>query len=86
MAKVQISIDDDLLHRADMYADSNYMSRSGLITLCLAQYLNSNDVIRAVQDMAVSMRKIADTGKIDHETMEELEEFERICKVLVNGK
>lgn len=86
MAKVQISIDDDLLHRADMYADSNYMSRSGLITLCLAQYLNSNDVIRAVQDMALSMRKIADTGKIDHETMEELEEFERICKVLVNGK
>lgn len=86
MAKVQISIDDDLLHRADMYADSNYMSRSGLITLCLAQYLNSNDVIRAVQDMAVSMRKIADQGYVDQDTMEQLEDFERIAKVLVGNK
>lgn len=83
MAKVQISIDDDLLHRADMYADSNYMSRSGLITLCLAQYLNSNDVIRAVQDMAVSMRKIADTGNLDQDTIKQLEDFERMSKMLL---
>jgi hypothetical protein len=40
----------------------------------------------AIKDMAVSMRKIADTGKIDHETMEQLEDFERLAQMLTTGK
>lgn len=86
MAKVMISLDDSLLERIDNYADDNYMSRSGLITLATNQYLNSAEVISAVKDMSVSMRKIADQGHVDHDTMEQLEDFERIAKVLVGAK
>lgn len=81
--KVQITLDDALMGRADAYADENYMSRSGLISLALTQYLNSAEVTKAIKEMAVCMRKIADNGTLDHETMEQLEDFERLSKMLV---
>lgn len=82
MAKVQISIDDKLLERIDKYADSNYTSRSGLISLGMAEYLNSKEVIGLVKDMSLAVRKIADNNLVDDSTMEQLEDFERICKML----
>lgn len=81
--KVQITLDDALVQRADNYADENYMSRSGLISLALTQFLNAADVTTAIKDLSLAMRKIADTGKIDHETIEQLEDFERLSKMLV---
>lgn len=84
--KVQVSLDEKLVARIDNYADSNYMSRSGLISFATSQFLNQADVILAVNDMALAMRKIADQGTLDHETMEQLEDFERICKMLTVQK
>lgn len=81
--KVNITLDDELLTRVDTYADRNYMSRSGLLSLAVTQYLNSNEMVLAISDMALSMRKIADAGKVDHETIEQLEDFERLAKMLV---
>lgn len=86
MAKINISIDDELLNRIDNFADNNYMSRSGLITLATNQYLNSAEVIKAVKDMSVSMRKIAENGNVDDDTLKQLEDFERISNVLVGAK
>ena len=81
--KVQISIDDELMKRVDNWADENYMSRSGLVTVAVTQYLNTCEATKAVKEMAVCMRKLADTGKVDHEMMEQLEDFERISKILM---
>ena len=83
--KVNITLDDELMKRLDDYADRNYMSRSGLMSLAVTQYLNANEMILAVKDMALCMRKIADTGAVDHETMEQLEDFERFAKMLSTG-
>jgi metal-responsive CopG/Arc/MetJ family transcriptional regulator len=80
--KVGIALDDELMKRIDAYADENYMSRSGLISLACTQFLNAADVTKAIKDMALAMRKIADTGKVDHETMEELEDFQRLANML----
>jgi len=84
--KVTISLDDDLMHRVDSYADENYMSRSGLISLACTQFLNASDVTKAVKDMAFAMRKIADKGEIDEETKQQLEDFERLTKMLYGNK
>jgi metal-responsive CopG/Arc/MetJ family transcriptional regulator len=81
--KVGIALDDELMKRIDAYADENYMSRSGLISLACTQFLNAADVTKAIKDMALAMRKIADTGNIDNETMKQLEDFERLSKILV---
>ena len=81
--KVGITLDDNLVARIDEFADENYMSRSGLISLACTQYLNTAEVTHAIKEMALCMRKIADSGKIDHETMEQLKDFERLSKMLV---
>lgn len=84
--KVGITLDEDLLRRVDDYAEENYLNRSSLISLATTQFLNASDVTKAVCDMAFSMRKIADTGKLDDETMKQLEDFERLSKMLVGAK
>lgn len=84
--KINISLDDDLVQRIDSFADSNYMSRSGFISFACTQYLNSAEVIVMVKDMSLAMRKIADSGKIDSETMEQLKDFERLSMLLMSGQ
>lgn len=83
--KVQISVDDELMTRVDNYADENYMSRSGLITLALCQYLNQQEAVKAVCDMAVSMRKIAETGHVTPDTLRDLEDMERLVKMCMGS-
>lgn len=85
MAKVNITLDDDLLRRIDDFACENYMKRSSLISLAVTQYLNSSEAVKAVKDLAFSMRKIADSGQIDEDTRRQLEDFERFAKMLVAG-
>lgn len=83
MKKINISINDDLLKRADKFGEDNSISRSGLISLSLSQYLAQQEVFVLLKGMNVAMKKIADKGEIDAETMEQLEDFERICNSLV---
>ena len=82
MAKVQISVDDELLKRVDNYSERNYLSRYGLFTLAASQFLNQAEVSSAIKDMAFCMRKIADTGSVDEETQKQLEDFERLAQLL----
>ena len=84
--KLGITLDDELVKRMDEYADNNYMSRSGLISLSVTQFLNTADVSQAIKDISLAMRKIADTGEIDEETKSQLEDFERLSKFLTNSK
>ena len=83
MKKINISINEDLLKRADKFGEDNSISRSGLISLSLSQYLAQQEVFVLLKGMNVAMKKIADKGEIDAETMEQLEDFERICNLLV---
>lgn len=82
MAKVQISINDDLLKRIDNYAQENYMTRSGIIGTAVTEYLNTREVIMLVKNLSLAIGKIADTGNVDNETMEKLEDFERATRIL----
>lgn len=84
--KMQISMNDELAKRVDDYADENYMSRSGFISLACANYLNAHEATKAVQEVAACMRKIADTGKVDHDAMEQLEAFEEFAKMINSSR
>lgn len=84
--KVGITLDDDLLKRIDAYAERYYMSRSGLLSVAATQFLNSLELQDSIKEMSLAMRKIADTGKVDDETMEQLEDFERMCKLVTSTK
>lgn len=81
--KINVTIDENLLKRADVYADDNYMSRSGLMSIALTQYLNQNDILKAVTDISVSMRKIADNKELTEEEINQLKDFETFSKMLI---
>lgn len=80
--KVQVSINDSLLQRADEYCNNNYMTRSAFISFAMTQALNQADTINAINVIADAMKKIAITGTIDEDTKKKLEDFERISKLL----
>lgn len=80
--KVQITMDEDLLHRLDTWADDNYLTRSGLITNAVAQYLNQNEAVQAVKGIAFSLRKIADSGSVTDDQMKELEDWGRAIEII----
>lgn len=84
--KINITLDDKLLSRLDTYADENYMSRSGLISLACTQYLNSADIVRVVKEMGVAINKIADMGGLDEDTQKQIEDLGRTMKFLVQQK
>lgn len=80
--KVNITLEEELLQRIETYADENYLTRSGLITLAVSQYLSQAEASRAIVDMSLAMRKIADTGTVTDEQLRELEDFERFARML----
>ena len=84
--KINITLDEELMRRVDDYAEENYLNRSSLISLATTQFLNAADVTKAVKEMAFTMRKIADKGEIDDETKRELEDFERLSRMLIGVK
>jgi metal-responsive CopG/Arc/MetJ family transcriptional regulator len=84
--KVQISLNDELVCKIDKYAELNYTTRSGFISMACAQFLSAQELTSAVRDMALSLRRIADSGTVDESTLRDLEEFERMAKFLVSAK
>ena len=80
--KLTITMNDDLVKQMDQYAQDNFMSRSGAISSACNQMLLQSSVSKALQDLAVAMRKIADTGEIDDETKKTLVDVEAIARML----
>lgn len=54
--------------------------------MALASFMNSQECILAIKDMSLAMRKIADTGIVDDETMQQLKDFEKMSQLLIQGK
>lgn len=81
MAKFQVSMDDELATRLEEYADRHFMTRSGVVTMACNQLLLTEDVQRSIKTIALAMRRIADSNKIDDKSKEELREFELLAKM-----
>ncbi len=75
-------MNDELLKRADNYADENGLTRSGLITTALVDYLSSREVLMLVKNLSLAIGKISETGNLDDETMNKLEDFERATRIM----
>lgn len=82
MAKINISIDDELLEKIDNLAEDNFTSRSGFISMGMNEFVKSKEIVSAIKSMSVSMAKIATMGTIDEETQKELEMFQALCGMI----
>lgn len=84
--KINITMRDDLLERADRFAKNNAVTRSGLISLALSQYLDAVEKKPAVSDAIGHMGdliKLALSGKTDtQEYSEKLAELEKAAETI----
>ena len=82
MARVQISIDDSLLARLDEYADRNFTTRSGAISLACNQLIMTDDVRRSIRTISIAMKRIAESNVIDDQSKEDLKSFELLAQMI----
>ena len=84
--KIQISIDDNLLVRADTFANQNYLSRSGLVALSLSHYLRQEELLSSIKNCSLAIQKVAHEGKLDPKTVELFNEFQTVSNIVLNNK
>lgn len=82
MAKINISINDDLLHTVDQIADDNFLSRSGLISLALVQYVNQSKLVSSLENVSNCFSVIARNNEIDSDSLKTLKEFQMLCQMM----
>ena len=86
MAKINISIDDELLQKIDVLAEDNFTSRSGFISMGMNEFVKGKEVLSAIKSMSASFAKIATNGTVDEETKKELEAFAKLCGMMSGVK
>jgi len=79
--KITMNVNDDLLRRVDAYAKANYLTRTGVFSFAVSQYLTSQELPTLMVSMKRAMEKIAETGSIDAEAQKVLDAF----SLLVDG-
>lgn len=84
-AKIQISINKELLKKVDDYAESLFISRSGLISQALTQLLQADSMINAIVTTSIALTRIADTGQISDDDMRKLKDFEKFVQMVTKG-
>ena len=57
--KFMISMNDELASKVEEMSKSNYMSRSGFISMCVTKYIQENSMIEQLPDMLKLMKKAA---------------------------
>lgn len=86
VTKIGITINKELLARMEEYADNNYLSKSGLISIAVTQYLNAQEVYSLLNKLAVACDKIAADGNVDEETQKQLDDLSRVANVMLGAK
>ena len=81
MVKFQVSMDDELFAKIEDYADRNYTTRSGAISLACNQLVMTDEIQRAIRTMALAMKRIAESNEIDEQSKEDLRHFEYLAKI-----
>lgn len=83
--KINISLDDRLVKRLDDYADANYMTRSGLVSIALTQYLNTQEMISVIKSMSLSLSKMVNSNNISEEDRKEIEGYANMLQTMASA-
>ena len=82
MAKVNITMQDELLAWVDAYAEDNFTSRSGAITMMVAQYKASREMAATIKELNAAIQKLALLENVTEEEKLQLLAFEQLAKSL----
>lgn len=79
--KIHISMNDALLDEVDKAAQENYISRSGMISIACAQYIQTRTMSKGLARAGEALERIAESGQISETDKKELLEFSRQCQL-----
>lgn len=82
-AKLQITMDEELLNAVDEYCDKNYMNRSWLISQSLVQVINQQKIIDALTNISIAIKNVSQNGDLDDDTLKDMERFETMVKMFI---
>ena len=80
--KVNVTIDEGLLERIDEYAEDNFITRSGLEQLAMSQFLTANEATKALVEIRLSLKKIAQSGSFSEDDLRQLQGLEQLAIML----
>lgn len=80
--KMSISMPDELLKKLDDYADENYMTRSGAISMMVNNYLDSREITKNLQAMTDILRNISSGTGTTADEEKALEVMEYLAKFM----
>lgn len=88
MYKVNLTFPPELIHRIDDYCKRNYLTRSGFVQMVCTSFLNADRMTKAMEEMTALVRKMADeqerAGSVSEVDMQQLEDIERILKLMTS--
>ena len=62
-AKLQITMDEELLKAVDDYCDKNYINRSWLISQSLVQMINQQRMLDAITNISIALKNVSEKGE-----------------------
>ena len=66
----------------DEYAAENYMTRSGVISMAVSQFLNAKDMSKTLKELTAVLKEIAAKEIVDDDSLQRLEDIDRAVKLL----
>ena len=84
--KISISMDDKLLEKLNNYADANYITRSGLISIAVHEYMLQKEALYTLKKLSSTMERIAESNSIDEQSKKELEGFTTFANLLYKNR
>lgn len=86
MAKVQISIDDDLLVKVDDYCKKNCITRSGFISMMCSQWLQKEELTKTLNLLQGAMLKVTEGKDLPPEQQQEIDDYMRLVSMFNQAK
>lgn len=89
MARIAVSLSDELLASMDEYAKKNFMTRSGFISMCCNQFLQSVEMQRTLSSVSDCLERLADsagTGVLDDAALQAFQEFKSLSQLFSRGQ
>ena len=82
MAKVNISMDDELLKKMDECADARYMSRSTFISMCITDKITQIEAVKTLSLVADTLEKISKSD-LTSDVQKEVDDLVTTSKMLL---
>lgn len=81
MAKVQISIDDELLGKVDSYCKEKFITRSGFIAMVCSEHLQREQLSKSLNTLNDVLAKVTDGKVLSEEQQKEYDDFSALVRL-----